>query len=603
MSELMPGKRKGNDDGNRDSKAAKVISRASPCLFNSSESEDSENISSNESLIEDEIRTDTQSQNSQSQNETIIPETPESSQTDSQPYELEKQISETSISASISNTPSQTMVKYEDAITTPSRTQLVTNPEVQVMFNTDSLPDPVIRPYPRKFSDRWDSNHVRLPCSNHNKLKNPRTGEEMFRWPIIESAMEQQILCPEDLESTMKQYNSKVGKMPLLHHFFTTEATLEERERFFDETLPEMQKMMINFPKVITAPPKLLLKGENFTVYMTQAQCAHLLVAAFFCAFPRRNSKSRRQTEYEHFNEINFDRLYSNKQNVEKLRTLLNYFDRVTREMPNGVVSFQRCVQTESYPEFKSSRDIPLDVEIRAEGFIENEGECFVQVDFANEYIGGGVLGRGCVQEEIRFIICPELIVSMLITEKMGLHECVIITGAEMYSKYTGYASSYKFNGNKIDQISRDNLKRKMTQLVAMDAIPYYTDNGAQYTAKNMQRDIRKAYISFASTCPKATIATGNWGCGAFGGDPQLKFLIQLMAAAVAKKPLMYFTVDDLMAWETDNITPLSYELRDLLQLVSHLDVASIFRSLLNYESDYGSILKYLQAVPEDDRI
>lgn len=31
-----------------------------------------------------------------------------------------------------------------------------------------------------------------------------------------------------------------------------------------------------------------------------------------------------------------------------------------------------------------------------------------LHADFANEYIGGGVLRRGAVQEEIRFTICPE---------------------------------------------------------------------------------------------------------------------------------------------------------------------------------------------------
>ena len=41
-------------------------------------------------------------------------------------------------------------------------------------------------------------------------------------------------------------------------------------------------------------------------------------------------------------------------------------------------------------------------------------------------------------------------------------------------------------------------------------------------------------------------MATGNWGCGAFGGDPKLKFLIQLMAAAEASRDLAYFTFHDL---------------------------------------------------------
>ena len=41
-------------------------------------------------------------------------------------------------------------------------------------------------------------------------------------------------------------------------------------------------------------------------------------------------------------------------------------------------------------------------------------------------------------------------------------------------------------------------------------------------------------------------IATGNWGCGAFGGDPQLKSLIQWIAASVCGVPLLkYYTFGD----------------------------------------------------------
>lgn len=52
-----------------------------------------------------------------------------------------------------------------------------------------------------------------------------------------------------------------------------------------------------------------------------------------------------------------------------------------------------------------------------------------VQVDFASSWIGGGVLSSGLVQEEILFLINPELIVSRLFTEKLEDNECLIITG------------------------------------------------------------------------------------------------------------------------------------------------------------------------------
>jgi len=82
-------------------------------------------------------------------------------------------------------------------------------------------------------------------------------------------------------------------------------------------------------------------------------------------------------------------------------------------------------------------------------------------------------LGRGCVQEEIRFLISPELIVSKFLCHKMEPNEVIIITGAEKYSKYTGYASSYQFVpcADFVDNTERDDLSRIKTQVIAMDAL------------------------------------------------------------------------------------------------------------------------------------
>ncbi len=66
-------------------------------------------------------------------------------------------------------------------------------------------------------------------------------------------------------------------------------------------------------------------------------------------------------------------------------------------------------------------------------------------MDFANKYIGGkvcrvstlilgshsegGVLGHGCVQEEIMFSLNPEALVSLLLCEKMTNSEAIVIYG------------------------------------------------------------------------------------------------------------------------------------------------------------------------------
>jgi poly(ADP-ribose) glycohydrolase len=62
---------------------------------------------------------------------------------------------------------------------------------------------------------------------------------------------------------------------------------------------------------------------------------------------------------------------------------------------------------------------------------------------------------QGAVQEEIRFCINPELIVSRLFVEELEDHESFFVTGAERYSTYTGYADSFSWGGPVIDVIPR----------------------------------------------------------------------------------------------------------------------------------------------------
>merc|ERR1719215_2164005 len=75
--------------------------------------------------------------------------------------------------------------------------------------------------------------------------------------------------------------------------------------------------------------------------------------------------------------------------------------------------------------------------------------------DFANMFIGGGVLSGGCVQEEIRFSICPELCVTMLVCPCMLEEEAIQVLGGEQFSKYTGYMFSMRYGGDHRDEAER----------------------------------------------------------------------------------------------------------------------------------------------------
>jgi hypothetical protein len=59
----------------------------------------------------------------------------------------------------------------------------------------------------------------------------------------------------------------------------------------------------------------------------------------------------------------------------------------------------------------------------------------------------------------------------------------------------------------------------------------------SQYERPSFERELNKAFCCFRkfdwpSDSPCPPVATGNWGCGAFRGDPEFKFLIQLLAAS-----------------------------------------------------------------------
>lgn len=66
------------------------------------------------------------------------------------------------------------------------------------------------------------------------------------------------------------------------------------------------------------------------------------------------------------------------------------------------------------------------------------EDQIGIQADFANKKIGGGVLRTGCVQEEIRFLANPELVVARLFSESLLKNEVLILTGSEQYNQFSG---------------------------------------------------------------------------------------------------------------------------------------------------------------------
>lgn len=52
----------------------------------------------------------------------------------------------------------------------------------------------------------------------------------------------------------------------------------------------------------------------------------------------------------------------------------------------------------------------------------------------------------------------------------------------------------------------------------------------------------------------KQSIATGRWGCGAFNGISQLKFLIQWIAASECDKDIIFYRREDKLLHNLEKI-------------------------------------------------
>uniref|UniRef100_A0A6A7FZG1 poly(ADP-ribose) glycohydrolase n=2 Tax=Hirondellea gigas TaxID=1518452 RepID=A0A6A7FZG1_9CRUS len=410
------------------------------------------------------------------------------------------------------------------------------------------------RPYPAVFRDVWDSHHVRMPCSPASfHVVDTLENTTSPRWTAIKQALSNPMRSVEEMERAVLYYNKRYsnrwhfkGLRKLIHEDFTE----MERDHFLDVTLPAMCTLALRLPDLVTQPPPLLKAHYGHSITLSQLQISCLLANAFFCTFPRRNATGA-ETEYALYPDINFNRLLSNKlpRAIEKIKCIINYFRRVTTKEPTGVVTVvrQQVDNTDAVTwQQCSSQFTRLHCDDR--GYID-DATGLLQVDFANRFLGGGVLGLGCVQEEIRFVICPELLITRLFTESLDKTEAIIVIGVEQYNKSTGYSDTFKFDGNHQDTTDSDAYGRKLSQLVAIDAVRFSRRAQLQYQETLIIRELNKAYAGF---CPldgsegrPVAVATGNWGCGAFKGDPKLKALIQLSVCGYAERDVAYYTFKD----------------------------------------------------------
>ena len=229
--------------------------------------------------------------------------------------------------------------------------------------------------------------------------------------------------------------------------------------------------------------------------------------------------------------------------NKEYTLCIVNYFMYAWENIPKKNLTWfdkpiiiERRVlnQTIKEPDWNSSKKKLQPIKIIEEKKGIEDFRNSAQVNFSDPVPGGTLPAAKAhiVQEEILFLIYPELFVTILLVPEMRSNEAVIVNGVTRTNNYTGYENSFKFAGT-FTADSNDIL------IIFMDAV---NEKSSLNTINRFEVNLNKAFLGFSADTHGLPIATGNWGSGAFRSDPYTMSVIQVLAAAQADRELNYTT-------------------------------------------------------------
>ena len=357
---------------------------------------------------------------------------------------------------------------------------------------------------------------------------------------------------PEIWKRTQELFNSDIKTISDINttfyegksNFFKEiEKSYPEQGNEFIKVFGNIRNLVLDSEKILKDEIKILSTKTTDKIILNRKQVALIFILGFFDIFNLDMKLMQVDFRYTFY-----DILKSNRgSDLSKARSFLNYLIVIGRWLEENNflleenVTFIRENKEFDINNFDSNQKL-CDIKVVEEGSLF-DSEAKFYVDFANQYIGGGVLSGGCVQEEILFTVNPEAVVSIFLMRKMEDNDAIRIDNIIQYSNYSGYGRTFKFE----DDATKDITKIKKYNIIAIDAVCTYSSGGVD--KESVERDLIKAYVGFnlinfddeEVVKLKKTIATGNWGCGAFGGDFELKFLQQWVAASYAGVETLYY--------------------------------------------------------------
>ncbi len=372
-----------------------------------------------------------------------------------------------------------------------------------------------------------------------------------------------------------------------------------DKKQAVEKVFPTLAKLVLRTPDLFPTDIPILTQGSPQLVTFSKEQCACILANMFMGTTT--SPKTDKISKYFNFYFWCKNDAKNETTNVEKLKCLYNYFTKISEGIPDRYIRFERLVLRQSLHggckllDWKNCANPLTDVVILEKGKIEDSKDS-IEIDFANQYLGGMALSGALAQEEIIFTIAPECLVGTLICEIMTDQEAILIQGAEIYSNYSGYRQDFKFAGPYHHSIPTNASKILNREIIAVDALNFKTTDIAEFSTQGILRELNKAYIGFNAgddlgNSQKKSIATGRWGCGVFKANIQLKFIIQWAAASKVGRSMLFHSFEDKKMKDGDKIVK-KYNKKSVGDLVADiLRVSGLFDKKSKPKKDLFSIL------------
>jgi len=413
-----------------------------------------------------------------------------------------------------------------------------------------------------------------IPSSNEETIGHLVLPSEVpEQWALVEEVLKQPLNELTDLDTILTKFSS-AGQVCT---FFkkvpgTSDAAAFDIKLFLEKGAPLLIAVALEMPTLFEGIKVPIYKMRSTwttpatfgkqSFSLTRRQCACLLAHSFFGSLKKPASV---QPNDWRFTAV--DLFLGTAVSPNSGLTFLNYFNVLAKNgIPDELVTFERQGYKKGpSPWTWENNDKPLCAVSLVTGNID-ESPADLHVEFANAFVGGGVMTGDAAMEEMMFLVKPELMVAMALENRMVDEEAICIAGAQTYSKTTGYGQSFSFGGDYDGKRAGP-----PGRVAAIDAV---RGGGPAMTEPAILRDMNKARIAFEGA---TEVATGHWGCGAFGNNHDLMFLKQWLAASEAGVRKMYYY--DFDKKQSHHIFPLSRKM-------SHLTVGQAWAFLQQITHD-----------------